>query len=207
VRERQMVAVARRAFSGGGYHGASMEAIAAEVGVSKPMLYSYFGSKEGLFEACVEDATRELMEVLEREVGRERTPELRMWRGFVAVFAFIEENEESWQLLYPYGPASGGPFAVAAERASDEMARLLARLLGDSALEQGIDPDVVAEGVEPMAYALVAATEGLASWWLKHRDHPKEYQALRLMNLTWSGLANLVEGRLWEPPPEAFEGL
>lgn len=206
VREPQMVAVARRAFAEYGYHGASMERIAEEAGVSKPMLYAYFGSKEGLFEACVEDATRQLMGLLEEAVAGGRTPELRMWRGFVAVFTFIEEHRESWRLLYPHGPASGGPFAVAAERASEAMAGLLTRLLTENAVEQGIDPEVAGEGSEPLAHALVAATEGLASWWLRHPEQPKELQAMRLMNLTWTGLANLVQGRLWEPA-DAFEGL
>src|SRR3954464_9622571 len=49
VREAQMVAAAERLFAEHGYHGVSMDQIAAASGITKPMLYDYFCSKEGLF--------------------------------------------------------------------------------------------------------------------------------------------------------------
>jgi hypothetical protein len=54
----------------------------------------------------------------------------------------------------------------------------------------------------------VGTVEGLASWWLRHPEEPKELQALRLMNFAWMGLGNLLEGRLWQPPasPEPGRG-
>ena len=47
-RERQMLAVAERVFAERGFRSASMDEIAELVGVTKPMLYAYFGSKDGL---------------------------------------------------------------------------------------------------------------------------------------------------------------
>ena len=44
-----MLDAAERVFSASGFHGASMDAIAAEAGISKPMVYNYFGSKEGIY--------------------------------------------------------------------------------------------------------------------------------------------------------------
>ena len=46
-----MVAAAEKLFAERGYHGVSMDQIAAASGITKPMLYEYFGSKEGLLEA------------------------------------------------------------------------------------------------------------------------------------------------------------
>ena len=59
VREQQMLDAAVQMFSVNGYHETSMDAIAAEAEISKPMLYLYYGSKEELFGA-----------VLNRELGR-----------------------------------------------------------------------------------------------------------------------------------------
>jgi len=59
VREQQMLDAAVQMFSVNGYHETSMDAIAAEAEISKPMLYLYYGSKEELFGAC-----------LDRELGR-----------------------------------------------------------------------------------------------------------------------------------------
>ncbi|MGH3746792.1 MAG: helix-turn-helix domain-containing protein, partial [Micromonosporaceae bacterium] len=52
-RERQMLAVAEQVFAERGYRDASMDEIAGRVGVTKPMLYAYFGSKEGLLLATI----------------------------------------------------------------------------------------------------------------------------------------------------------
>jgi AcrR family transcriptional regulator len=59
VREQQMLDAAVQMFSVNGYHETSMDAIAAQAEISKPMLYLYYGSKEELFGAC-----------LDRELGR-----------------------------------------------------------------------------------------------------------------------------------------
>src|SRR2546425_13151993 len=62
VREPQMLDAAVAVFAERGYHGASMDEIAAGAGVTKPMVYSYFGSKEDLYLACIDHARTRLME-------------------------------------------------------------------------------------------------------------------------------------------------
>ena len=51
VREPQILEVAGRIFAARGYHAASMDEIAAAADVTKPLVYAYFGSKEGLYVA------------------------------------------------------------------------------------------------------------------------------------------------------------
>jgi AcrR family transcriptional regulator len=53
-------------FSGQGYRAASMDAIALEAGVSKPTLYTYFGSKEALFETIMANQRDFMLESFER---------------------------------------------------------------------------------------------------------------------------------------------
>lgn len=50
-----MVRAAKKAFFDQGYAGASIEAIAADAGVSKVTVYKHFEDKRGLFAAAVED--------------------------------------------------------------------------------------------------------------------------------------------------------
>nr|MBP9183997.1 helix-turn-helix transcriptional regulator [Fuscovulum sp.] len=47
-RERAILDAALKVFAATGYSGATMDAVAAEAGVTKPTLYSYFPSKESL---------------------------------------------------------------------------------------------------------------------------------------------------------------
>jgi AcrR family transcriptional regulator len=201
VREREMLGVAGRLFGERGYHDVSMDEIAQAAGVSKPMVYAYFESKEGLFLACVELATTDLIHTLEEVTPPSLPQDVRLWRGLLAVFTFIEDHRNSWSLLYPHGPQSGGPFAAGAARANEEMGRLLTSIFQESARAEGLDEKLAAASSEPLAHALVAAVVGLGSWWMRHPDQPKELQALRLMNLAWLGLGELSRGKLWLPPP------
>lgn len=61
-RRAAILAIAKRHFMEQGYVGVSMSAIAAELGGSKGTLWSYFASKEELFDACVDEVTREYRE-------------------------------------------------------------------------------------------------------------------------------------------------
>jgi len=58
-RREAILAIAKRVFLDQGYSGASMSAISAELGGSKGTLWSYFPSKEELFAAVLDDATKE----------------------------------------------------------------------------------------------------------------------------------------------------
>ena len=52
-RRQQLVNVACPVFAERGYDATSLEEIAERAGVSRPILYSHFGDKQGLFEAVV----------------------------------------------------------------------------------------------------------------------------------------------------------
>jgi TetR/AcrR family transcriptional repressor of mexJK operon len=56
-RGRRILEAAQRHFDEHGLERASVDAIAADAGVSKMTVYSNFGSKEGLFQAVVRDRT------------------------------------------------------------------------------------------------------------------------------------------------------
>lgn len=60
-KRRAIVEAAARAFLAAGYGPASMDAIAAEAGVSKQTVYSHFGAKDALFAAIVEGKCDDLM--------------------------------------------------------------------------------------------------------------------------------------------------
>ncbi len=60
-RYRRVMEAARGHFDAHGFERASVDAIAAEAGVSKMTIYSHFASKEGLFEAVVRDRTDRVM--------------------------------------------------------------------------------------------------------------------------------------------------
>ncbi len=57
VKREQILKGAMTVFLTSGYAGTSMDRVAAEAGVSKQTIYSYFQDKEGLFRSLIEQAT------------------------------------------------------------------------------------------------------------------------------------------------------
>src|SRR5450755_1277159 len=52
-RREQLLDIGRRLFAERGFEGTSIEEIAAQAGVSKPVVYEHFGGKEGLYAVVV----------------------------------------------------------------------------------------------------------------------------------------------------------
>src|SRR3954452_92400 len=98
-RERQMVRIAGEVFAEHGYVAASMDEIAEQVGVSKPMLYEYFHSKEGLLLACIAESRAELRKVTEESVAGALSAEDALRRGLLAFFVYIRDRRQAWSLL------------------------------------------------------------------------------------------------------------
>jgi len=194
-----MLAIAAREFGRRGFASVTMDEIAEAAGISKPMLYAYFGSKEGLFVAAAEAAGDRLRERVRAAVKTPGlAPDRRLWAGFTEVFAFVEQHRDAWLVLYPVGDISSGPIGAGARRARAGMASLLAELFAVTAREAGLGEQASGQ-TEMLAHAVTGATIASASWWLEHSSEPKELAALRLMNLVWVGFEGLTQRRLWAP--------
>jgi AcrR family transcriptional regulator len=193
-----MLAVAERAFAEKGFHAASVDAIAEAAGISKPMVYAYFGSKEGLYRACMAAARERLFEALRDEVDPEAAPDQQLWHGLLAFFTFVERHGDSWAVLLGDVTAGTGPFAADGAEVRHEVAGLVGALLQRAADAEGLD---VAAHVDQIARALIGAGESLAAWWAEHPEEPTEKMALVLMNFAWNGLGGLVRGESWTPSP------
>jgi AcrR family transcriptional regulator len=196
VREREMIEVATRVFARRGYHLAAMDEIAEGAGISKPMLYAYFESKEGLCRACMRRARWQLFEAINESVDTAAPPDEQLWLGILAFFTFVEEQRDSWAILQP---ETVGPLAEETVQVRREVARGVAALLRDAAAAEGADPAAL-EATEPLARALIGAGESLARWWPESPRMPRESIALLLMNLAWMGFGDLVRGDVWRRP-------
>jgi AcrR family transcriptional regulator len=169
VREQMILDVAGPVFARSGYHSASMDEIAADAGVSKPMLYAYFDSKEGLYLSYIDRTGRELLDRLVRAAKPGQPPIARLRARITEFLAFVEQYRDGWAVLFAE-MTSSRPLAdeVAELRAqiSDTIRRMLE---GDSS--RVALPALAADGI---AHAIVGAGESLANWWLKHPEVPRD---------------------------------
>jgi AcrR family transcriptional regulator len=87
---RNIIEVATEEFAGKGYSGARVDDIAARIKTSKRMIYYYFGGKEGLYIAVLEEAYRKIRSV-EATLDLEHQPPEKGLRTLVG-FTFDYQN-------------------------------------------------------------------------------------------------------------------
>ena len=88
-RRRQVLDVGLEVFGRHGYHQTSMSALAAEAGVTKPVLYQHFASKHDLFAEVLAETGDRLMRAIEASEVEE-TPRRRVEAGFRSCFRLLE---------------------------------------------------------------------------------------------------------------------
>jgi len=109
-RER-LLETATELFAEKGYAGASVREIVEKAGVSKPVLYYYFKSKEGLFYAILEWAADVQQNIL-NEIFEARGTVLQR---FIFLYRRVHEGIQQYKSLYImihgliYGPPEGVP--------------------------------------------------------------------------------------------------
>ena len=181
-----MLAMADAGFAEHGFHAASMDEIAERADISKPMLYAYFGSKEGLYQASIDRAGARLVAAMDAAVDPALDPERQVWESMLAFLGFVEEHRQAWAVLQRELASRGGPFAETVVRVRGQIARRMGALLATR-----LDP----LEADALAHGFVGAGEALASWWLEHPEQSREDVARRVMQVGWSGLGGLVDER------------
>jgi AcrR family transcriptional regulator len=188
-REQQMMTVAEAVFAERGYAASSMDEIAERVGVSKPMLYEYFGSKEGLLVACIRQVRAELHDLTAESVIGAESAEDALRRGLVTFFRYTDEHRRSWELLLRTEAAVVGPTAIAEiEAVRQEQVKLHIALF--SAYLPNADP----RRLEASAEVLLGGCERLSVWYVQHDDVRPEEAAEHIMRMMWFGLRGEVSG-------------
>jgi AcrR family transcriptional regulator len=189
-----MLDAAVRAFSRRGFHAASMDEIAEDAGISKPMLYAYLGSKESLFIACVHREGTRMMEAIVAVVEPGLSPDEQLWRGLRAFFGFVGAHRDGWSVLYRQARGEqrfAGELAAIRARMVEAVAGMLRRAVR----EQG--RDIRDSELEVVAYALVGASESLADRLADHPDEEPDRTASRMMNVARLGAGQLLRGDVW----------
>ncbi|MFE9956120.1 TetR/AcrR family transcriptional regulator [Micromonospora sp. NPDC005299] len=197
VREQQMLDAAVKVFSRRGFHAASMDEIADDAGISKPMVYAYLGTKEELFVACLHREGTRMMEAIAGAAAPDLPADERLWRGLRAFFGFVGAHRDGWAVLYRQARGEQ-PFAAELATMRGRLVEVVAGMLDHALRAKG--RDVGATDLEVVAYALVGATESLADWLADHPEADPEKTATRMMNVAWLGADQLLRGITWHPP-------
>src|SRR4051812_10544442 len=183
-RARVVIEAAEEIFAARGFARASMAEIATKAGVTKPVLYDHFGSKDGLLAEVIRRAGVDLRAALEAAVAEAASPADALARGLRTYFDFIEQHARSWTVLLNEGSASAvGIEALEAVRR--DQAIYIAGLLAEQLPAHRRDAAPI------YAQAVIGACERLATMRAVDAAPDAETVTARLMDLFWLGLSDL----------------
>ncbi len=161
--------------------GASLEAIAIEAGVTKPVVYARIGGRADLTNALAERLADRLVLSAQAAIGSRRFDRQAL-AGFIR--ASLETLAEHRELFFyvTRGTAADSPQRTLylAERSTVPMAELLTRWRAHHHLDVGV--------AVPWAYGVIGMLNLVSLWWLLESGGPADALADQLASLLWSGL-------------------
>jgi AcrR family transcriptional regulator len=199
ARREVIAASATEVFAERGYRGASIDEIARRSGVSAPIVYDHFRSKQDLYRELLERHFAELREIWRRHFGGEDPLERRVARSFDAWFAYIEANPFAGRMLFrdtTADPEIAAMHLEVAARSRDSILPLFAAEPGAA----GVAGPLADEGLEMAWVVLRGVLQGLAIWWNEHPQVPRDRVVETAMNALWVGFERVKGGEGWRPP-------
>jgi AcrR family transcriptional regulator len=166
---------------------ASMSAIAAEAGITKPILYRHFGDKGGLYAALAERYTAPLLTAVRAAMGATTDPAVRVRETIDAYLAFIEQHQQLYRFLMQHA-VSAEPQAQSAVSAT---IRRLGEEIGTILREQRGLHGTGALLADAVGHGIVGMVHVAGDWWLEDQRLDRGQLAEQLAAVLLRGLEGL----------------
>lgn len=180
-RRVQLLQAARSVFATEGFQSATMETVANEAGITKPVLYQHFSSKRELFLELLRDVGDRLAATVGEAATAAPTAQAKVVDGFAAYFRFVADHPDAFRLLFGEGVRTDAEFARAVADVEHQLAVFIAALIEIDDLGDA-DRLVLAHGILGMA-------EATGRHWIAAGGHTDvDALASRVADLAWLGL-------------------
>jgi AcrR family transcriptional regulator len=181
-RRVQLLDIALELFAEKGYHQTSMNEIAEAAGVTKPVLYQHFESKEELYLELLREVSAQVQDAVLKGTAEAAGPREQVELGFRAFFRFVGDK-----------PARFGILFAEATRREPEFRQEVARF--ERAISATIAELIVVEGFDAdhrqlLAYGIVGMAEVTCRQWIEGGIEIFEPDALsaQVAAMAWTGL-------------------
>ena len=165
----------------------SMDRIAAEAGITKPILYRHFGDRAGLIAALGERFAATLLTELSSSLDSGAAPQQLLEKTIDAYLRVIESDPEVYQFISQRIAAEDPEAAAAVGNFIRQVAAQVAVILGEQLREAKLDSG----GAEPMAFGIVGMVHAAGDWWVERRSMPRHRLVTYLSSLLWGGISGL----------------
>ena len=164
---------------------ASMASIAAEAGITKPILYRHFADKSGLYAALAERHTDRLLIALTAALTAGRTPRDRVRRTVEAYLETLEQEPQVYRFLVHSVEA-----APVQGQVRSFVRRLQEQLAAGIAAELGLPSGDVRAAV--WAAGIVGMVQAAGDWWLESQALSRAALSDALTDLLWGAYGGAV---------------
>ena len=150
-RREQLLDVTKRIVTERGFHAVSIEAVAREAGITRPIVYGHFGDLTGLLEALVEResmrALGQLALVVPTDLGDD--PRADLLAGYGGYLEAVAADPDTWRLVLM--PPEGAP-AVLRDAITVGRAAVVEQIAAAvDALGESPDPELTARTLSALA--------------------------------------------------------
>lgn len=198
ARRDVIAAAATELFAERGYQGASIEQIARRSGVTPPVVYDHFPSKQALYRELLEGHFADLQQVWRQHFVGDDPPQQRIARSFDAWFAYMETHPFAGRMLFRDTTGDPAIAAMHAEVAAASRAAVMPLVAGEPAMFDLAD--AAAGAILDMTWEVLRGVlQGLAIWWSEHPEVPREQVVAVAMNTLWVGFERVQRGEAWRP--------
>jgi AcrR family transcriptional regulator len=162
----------------------SMDEIAHEAGVTKPIIYRAFGDREGLTKALADRFADELAASLQKAINEATTDRDRVSGAIGAYLAFIEREPSIVRFLIHRSLESVESTGVAMSGFVNRVGQQITQAIGEAMRTRGLDSGAA----EPWGYAIVGAVHLAGDWWLERKTMTREGLVDYLTALVYDGM-------------------
>ncbi|MPZ66968.1 MAG: TetR family transcriptional regulator [Pseudonocardiaceae bacterium] len=166
----------------------AMEDIAAEAGVTKPILYRHFQNKAGLYMAVSERTTQLMRSALLPGLSGQVGPKELLRTAIDTYLTFIEAEPELYRFVvrrcFADRPVPQDPVTTN----NQLIANALTGIFGDRLRSLGMDPG----GAGTWAHAGVGMVQAAGDWWLERRTLEREALRDYLLMLAWGAAESIL---------------
>lgn len=165
-----------------------MESVAAEAGVSKPVLYRYFSDKNALVSSLAERGSELLLARLLPAINLDGPVLDRISGAVGAYFAVIDEHPNLYWLIARRDSIEPGQTQPAVHPDKESIANALTAVFGDYLRLAGLDSGAA----EPWAHGVTGLVQSTGEWWLRRRSMSRTHVVEYVTQLIWAALDGIM---------------
>ncbi len=180
ARREQILDVSVQVFARNGFHSTSMNDVADAAGVTKPVLYQHFNSKQDLYLALLEEAGNRLRNAITKAVSVATNGKEQTEFGFKAYFRWVADDHDAFLLLFGSRASRDEESTATIRRITAEAAHAIAPLIA---------VDIDDEHRRTLAQGLVGLAEGVSRHLVERGEQfDPEVLGQQIADLAWAGL-------------------